>query len=238
MENDWKIHRNIDIVFCIDGTGSMLLCIENVKRNVQKICKDFLAQASEVLSSVIDGFHVKLITFRDYRDDEYPMVESEWFDVKGDGLAGFEACVKGIEADGGGDMPENGLEALYFAMTTDWHAIDSKDRQIIVLFSDADAVDLLDEDRKRRPNYPSEMVDFDGLVALWAGELPPYMAKEDYKLGQRTKRMVLFARAGTKYEELARHCSNTFFIPVPFDGGLMDLEIDDIVREMSASCAG
>ena len=39
--NLFRKERNIDIVFCMDGTGSMAPCIENVKKNALRFYADF-----------------------------------------------------------------------------------------------------------------------------------------------------------------------------------------------------
>ena len=39
--NIFGAKRNVDIVFCIDGTGSMSPCIDNVKNNAKRFYADF-----------------------------------------------------------------------------------------------------------------------------------------------------------------------------------------------------
>jgi dolichyl-phosphate beta-glucosyltransferase len=64
------------------------------------------------------------------------MLESPFFELPSD-EAEFSSFLSGVTATGGGDASENGLEALYLAMKSDF-STGPKDRQVIVMFTDAD----------------------------------------------------------------------------------------------------
>ena len=50
----------------------------------------------------------------------------------------FDSFVNGLYANGGGDTPESGLEALQAAFSkTDWSVDDGYHRQVIILWTDA-----------------------------------------------------------------------------------------------------
>ncbi|MBQ4443906.1 MAG: VWA domain-containing protein [Clostridia bacterium] len=235
--NTPQTNRNVDIVFCLDGTGSMSPCLDMVKQNAQKFYQDLLEKLTLEYNSSVDDICIKVIVFRDYLDDgDHAMIESEWFDMTAGDTDKYEAFLKGIVAEGGGvSLEENGLEALYYAMATDWNARNPKDRQVIVLFTDADALDLMDAQRKGLPNYPQNMVDRDGLVSMWECILPPFMAQGDLKLQKKCKRLVMYAPAGTKYEDLAKDLNRSQFIPVDLSAGLGDLNFDDVIRIIASS---
>ena len=221
--------RNIDVVFCIDGTGSMAPCIESVKSNARRFHLEFVSAMTD-LGSEIDSMRVKVIVFRDYHDDgEDAMVESHFFELPTD-TADFEKFLAEISANGGGDGPENGLEALYFAMKSDF-TTGKNDRQVIVLFTDADALEL--KERASEANYPSDMVDESGLKQIWE------CMSQDSKLKLRdaNKRLIMFAPDNTKYKELKSKFNRSVFEPVNMADGLGDIDFKHIIRMVAASAS-
>ena len=222
-------HRNVDVVFCIDGTGSMAPCIESVKSNARRFHLEFVSALTDC-GSEMDSMRIKVIVFRDYHDDgEEAMVESPFFELPAD-MADFEKFLADISANGGGDGPENGLEALYFAMKSDF-TTGKNDRQVIVLFTDADALEL--KERASEANYPSNMVDEDGLKQLWE------CVSQDgsCKLRERNKRLVMFAPDNTKYKELKPKFNRSVFEPVNMADGLGDIDFKHIIRMVAASAS-
>lgn len=221
--------RNIDIVFCIDATGSMAPCLESVKSNARRFYHDFVKEMTN-LKSDVDVMRVKIISFRDFKyDGDQAMVESPFFELSID-HAEFENYLSGITANGGGDAAENGLEALYLAMKSDFTTA-AKDRQVIVLFTDADALAL--GQRAGEPNYPADMVDENGFLETWAC----VSQSPDLKLRERNKRLVMFAPAGTKYEALKPILTRSLFEPVDMSAGLGDIEFSEIVKIIAASAS-
>ena len=106
-----------------------------------------------------------MIAFRDYGCDAEPMKESQFFTLPDDNEA-FKAFVSGIEAQGGGDAPENALEAIALALKSDWTTGGSKRRHAILVFSDAPALPL--GARADSPSYPAGMPkDIAQLGAWW-----------------------------------------------------------------------
>lgn len=225
--NDFSgsIDRNIDIVFCIDGTGSMSGLIDDVKNNAKKFHSE-LAEALSEANTNITSLRVRVITFRDYAVDTEPMKITSFFELPDD-QAEFEEAVDSIDAHGGGDNPENGLEALYYAMKSDFYD-GPKDRQIIVLFTDDDALEL--RKRKDSPSYPRDMVDMEGLQTLWA-----CTTQEDCMLRPRLKRMVLFAPTDTVYEKELTKWGRVVYVPVARADGLKDVPFKTIINEIVKS---
>ena len=215
--------RNIDLVFCIDGTGSMSGIIDNLKRHAKRF-KTELTEALVEANTNITSLRIKVITFRDYYDDPDAMVESRFFELPVD-QADFEREIDSIDAHGGGDAPENGLEALYLAMKSDFYTGD-KDRQIIVLFTDADAIPL--KDRAGCPDYPADMVDWHDFCEIWAG------AQSSLKLRSRLKRLILFAPLGTKYETDFKW-NRVTYVPVEPREGLKELDFSVVIKEIVKS---
>ena len=216
--------RNIDLVFCIDGTGSMHGIIDNLKRHAKRF-KDELTEALVEANTNITSLRIKVITFRDYGEDADAMEESRFFELPGD-QTDFERAIDAIDAHGGGDAPENGLEALYLAMKSDFYTGD-KDRQIIVLFTDADALEL--RYRADSPRYPSDMPDWHDLCEIWGGA-----RQSDLKLRSRLKRLILFAPLGTKYEKDFKW-NRVTYVPVEPSEGLKELDFSVVIKEIVKS---
>ena len=174
---------DVDIVMCIDGTGSMGHIIEEVKNNAMTLHEQF-EQAMILAGKEPSGARVKVIVFGDYKDDPDPMRESEFFTLP-DQNDEFRAFVQGIRANGGGDIPENAFEAIATAMKSDWVPAQSgkKRRQAIVVFSDAPALPL--GERAGCPNYPDDiphtMAD---LSAWWHGTTQEFGGNYDKKAGR------------------------------------------------------
>lgn len=157
---------NVDIVMCIDATGSMAPIIEEVKGNALSFYQRFV-DAMEENDKTVEQLRIKVIVFRDYGCDYVPMVESEFFNLP-DQNESFKTFVSGIEATGGGDGPENALEAIALALKSNWTTGGSKRRHAILVFSDAPALAL--GERADSPSYPSGMPkDLAELGSWWEG---------------------------------------------------------------------
>ncbi len=220
--------RCIDIVFCIDGTGSMSPCIESVKSNARRFYSDFAKSMTE-MGSDIDMMRIKMIVFRDYKSDgQQSMVQSPFFELPQEETE-FSAYLDGIHATGGCAEDANGLEALYLAMNSDF-VTGSKDRQVIVLFADTSAIPL--GKRKNYAGYPAKMVDDDGLLETW-------MCTQTHssKLREKNKRLVMFAPRGSNYEKMKQQYNRSVFEPVEMHRGLDEVPFDTIIKIIAASAS-
>ncbi len=227
-DNIFGANRNIDIVFCIDGTGSMSPCIDNVKINARRFYTDF-AKVMMYAGNDIEMIRVKIIVFRDYKcDGREAMVESAFFELPTEEQE-FSAYLNGIHATGGCGEDANGLEALYRAMMSDF-STGVKDRQVIVLFADTTAIPL--GKRKNCAGYPRDMVDDNGLLETWM-----CTQKHPSKLRERNKRLVMFAPKGSCYEEMRQRYNRSVFQPVQIHSGLDNISFADIIRIMAASAS-
>ena len=217
---------SLDFIFCIDESESMESCIESVKRSVDRFVTDcFLTFDDNGL--MIENIRVKTIVFRDYKSDgQNAMIESRFYEFpqkEGE----FFNYLDGIKPSGGCKEGTNGLEALYLAMKSDF-SDSKKSRQIIVLFTDSDAITL--ELRKDCDSYPCDMVDDEGLLATW-GCVEGYKTK----LKERSKRLVMFAPRNTYYEEMSRIFNRSIFVPIDIHKGLDDFSFNDICCLTAAS---
>ena len=153
----------VDIVMCIDATGSMAPIIDEVKNNAMSFYQKFI-DSMEENDKEVSELRIKVIVFRDYICDSEPMVESEFF-VLPDQNTAFKNFVAGIEACGGGDGPKNALEAIALALKSKWTTSGAKRRHAILVFSDAPA--LAFGERADCPNYPTDLPKTIAQLGSW-----------------------------------------------------------------------
>ena len=108
----------IDIVFCLDVTGSMQGCIDNAKKMALQFKDDLLEKMKELGKNCTGGIRVKVIAFRDLTMGEKMQI-SPFFKMP-DQEGEFKDFVNGLVAQGGGPEPESSYEALLEAINSDW----------------------------------------------------------------------------------------------------------------------
>ena len=212
----------VDIVMCIDGTGSMYPIINEVKNNALSLKQKFI-EAMNARGKRVEGLRIKLIIFRDYGCDVKPMEESEFFELDADN-GEFIDYVSKINATGGGDDPENALEALALAIKSDWTQSGVVRRHVILMYTDAPALKL--GERKDAPFYPvTDMPeDLAELHDWWEG---PDM--ED-----RAKRLIIFAPDEAPWSEMVDWRS-TFLIPSRAGAGCGENDIGTCINLLANS---
>jgi Mg-chelatase subunit ChlD len=121
----------VEVVFCLDTTGSMGGLLEGAKQKIWSICNQIAGGKPS------PDLKVGLVAFRD-RGDEYV---TRVFDLTDD-LDAIHKHLKGFKAAGGGDFPESVNEALHVAVNkVSW----SKDRDTLrILFLVGDAPPHMD----------------------------------------------------------------------------------------------
>ncbi len=165
MGSNYKMSYAVDIVFVIDATGSMDDLIGIVKQNALNFYTDLMDIMSKKSKS-IQTLRIKVIAFRDYLADRQDAMLTTGFFNLPDEANDFRDTVNSIEAFGGGDEPEDGLEALAFAIRSKWNTESVKKRQIIVVWSDASTHRL--GYGSPESTYPKSMAkDFNELTRWW-----------------------------------------------------------------------
>jgi len=231
---NFKMTYNVDLVFCIDATGSMEHIIDIVKKNAMNLYGD-IVEKMRAKNKVIEKIRVRVIGFRDYLEDgDDAMLTSDFFNLPED-AENLRECLKYIEAKGGGDIPEDGLEALAFAMRSPWETRGIKKRHVIVVWTDAPTHEL--GYGRAAANYPPNMAkDFEELTLWWGDrQMGGYM-------DQHAKRLMMFAPAEVKngrtvtetsWERIRRAWDNAILAPAVSEKGLTEWEYDEI---LSAIC--
>lgn len=126
----------VDVVMCIDVTGSMSDIINTVKNNAIGFYDSFDRCCTEE-GIQLTGLNAQVIAFRDKN------VDSEWLKISStyslpEQRSEYNSFVNGLYASGGGDTPESGLETLQAAFSkTDWGVDDGYHRQVVILWTDA-----------------------------------------------------------------------------------------------------
>ena len=201
----FKMSYNVDLVLCMDATNSMRPLLDMVKDNALNLYDDLMRKANSMEPRMpIDSFRIRLIAFRDYRDNgEEAMCATDFMTMPGQKQE-FKTVVDGISPKGGGDIPEDALEALAFAIRSEWKKADrmSKNRQIIVLWTDSPPHTLgycrTLEKGGRNKDYPDNMPgSFAELTDWWGTPNSQY----NY-MDQRGKRLIIY---GPKKETVLKN---------------------------------
>jgi Mg-chelatase subunit ChlD len=116
----------VEVVFCLDTTGSMTGLINAAKQKIWAICNQ--------ITTGTPTPHVKvgLLAYRD-RGDTYI---TKIFDLTDD-LDSIYGNLMGLQAAGGGDFPESVNQALYESVTQISWSSDKKTLRMIFLVGDA-----------------------------------------------------------------------------------------------------
>ena len=217
-----KMTYEVDLVFCIDATMSMDPILDKVKQNALNFYRDFQRKMDEK-GKKVNQLRIRIVAFRDYYyDREKAMMLTNFFKLP-DMAADFEACIRSIVPDGGGDEPEDGLEALAFAMKSDWSKGSGKKRHVIVVWSDDATHDL--GFGKSAPNYPKKMPkDFNELTKWWGSKgNPGYM-------DENAKRLLIFAPDKPSWSTIRDNWNNVIHaITDDTDTGLSKVEYSQIL---------
>ena len=159
----------VDTVFCIDVTVSMAPIVKNL---TLYLYDDFIRNMRGKSNRIVKQLRVKVIAFRDYYcDDPYAMEESKFFALY-EQKTEFRNFVAALEAKGGGDEPENALEAMTLAMKSDWVRVTNpnteKARNVVVIFTDASAHPLEKSADGVSEYYPTDMLkNYNELYEAW-----------------------------------------------------------------------
>lgn len=227
-----KSTYNVDIVLCIDCTESMDNILNIVKAKALGFYDDIIGTMKEK-GKEISQLRVRVVAFRDYLayDEEKrknahcnePMLISDFFVLPNDAHK-FEVSVKSLVPAGGGDDPEDGLEALAYAIRSPWVTAGSKDRHVIVLWTDQVPHNL--GFGKNSEKYPKGMArDLDELTEWWGDvKMPGYMPE------QSAKRLILFAPNEGAWSTISCSWNNLIHYPSKAGDHLKDVDYKTILN--------
>ena len=195
----------IDIVFCIDVTGSMHDCIENAKKMTVNFKNEFLDAMKEAGKDCTGAIRTKVVAFRDEKCGEKKEV-SPFFTMP-DQEDEFKAFVDGLKEAGGGDEPESAYEALIEAFNSEWVKEGAKRRWVTVMLTDASA-------------HTERLAD---LVDAWNA------------LEHNFKRLVVFAPDHPSWADFVSQATNTVHLPSKAGAGLEEADKKAILAALAQS---
>lgn len=215
----------VDIVFCVDVTGSMTPILDQVKANALRFYSDVQSNLT-AKGKAIDELRVRVVAFRDIvADGEAALQESPFFELPAD-ETGFSGFVNGLVAEGGGDPPESGLEAVALAMTSPWTTRGDRRRQVIVVWTDQPAHPL--DASALPPAFAGRApADFSALTDMWEDPQGP--------LGSSSKRLILFAPDGPGWSDISGVWENVVHHPSQAGNGLSDIDYGTIIDSIGNS---
>lgn len=221
MASNYKMTYNVDMVFCIDCTGSMDAILDIVKNNALNFYQD-ITSVMESKNKHITQLRVRVIAFRDYlADADQAMLVTNFFKLP-EQSAEFERCVRSLEADGGGDDPEDGLEALAYAIKSPWETEGTKKRQVIVVWTDASTHPL--GYGKSSKYYPNGMAQNMAELTAWWGD----QQQKGY-ISQDAKRLLLYAPDEPDWNIVSKNWDKVLHFPSKAGDGLSELEYNQII---------
>lgn len=218
---------NVDIVMCIDCTGSMGELLDTVKNNALKFYPDLRAMCDKK-GREVSALRIRVIAFRDfYADGAAAISDTGFLDIPVQETE-FKSFVASLKPAGGGDEPENGLEALAMAIDSDWTTEGDKQRHVVVVWSDA-STHPIGLEKCKTEFYPQNMPsNFDELTDWWEDE-------QSGKMRKAAKRLILFAPDASAWTEIGMNWSYAIHHPAKAGLGLSEVDYETILAAISNS---
>jgi len=237
--------RPVDIVFVMDVTESMQPYIDAVKQNIISFAQDLAGNNRD--------YRLGLVTFEDYVISKYPDCNCPYRSAMTSDVHQFIDWVSGLHAGGGGDIPEDQLDALAYAASFPFRP---EAEGIIILVTDApphhagDGSEYTQHDQAYHDHHPgnTQVTDLTGDataallkkngLTLYAVAPPPFIAPEYQKIVDETHgRSYNIITEEGHFAELVRQIGHsiatqyslTYRTPRPIEDGTnrsVELQID------------
>jgi hypothetical protein len=246
--------RPVDIVFVMDVTESMQPYIDAVKQNIISFAQDLAANNRD--------YRLGLVTFEDYVISKYPDCNCPYRSAMTSDVHQFIDWISGLHAGGGGDIPEDQLDALAYAASFPFRP---EAEGIIILVTDApphhagDGSEYTQHDQAYHDHHPgnTQVTDLTGDataallkkngLTLYAVAPPPFIAPEYQKTVDETHgRSYNIITEEGHFAELVRQIGHsiatqyslTYRTPRPIEDGTnrsVELQIDYNGQSATAS---
>ncbi len=218
---------DVDIALVIDATGSMGGIIDRVKERALAFYED-LDRAMKDKGKFVDQLRVRVIAYRDFYFDspDEALVASPFFTLPQD-KDSFASFVRRLVASGGGDEPENGLEALAEAIRSPWSTGAVKRREVIVVWTDASCHKLEHSAGSKPSGYPGGMPkDLNELTDMWEGQT---------YVGTNSKRLIVYAPDAYAWSEIGTSWDNAIHYPSKAGEGLAEVQYSEFLDAIANS---
>lgn len=237
------VKTNVDVTIAIDITESMENLIGIIKNHVVHFRELVYEQLRENMERkrkdrVLNRMRLRIIGFRDFKYDweafvqpwEGAMVSSEFFDLDDEyDCQALQEFVDKLVATGGEDIPESGLEALHYAIRSDWDFEPGiAHRHVIMLFTDAPAHPLL-KIGERDEHYPDDENIPEDLVQLQTEFENENLIGKDYR------RLLIFAPVDEYPWNEISFWNATTVSPTIAEKGLEEIDLECIISALTGS---
>ncbi len=210
----------IDVALCVDKTGANIPVWIMLEQNAERMYEK-LSEACHCNGRRIDSFRVRIFAFGDYAVDLRPMIISRYFKFPEEIKEFVEFCFN-VEVFGGGDVPENALESLAHAIKSDWTDEGTVRRHVIMLFTDAPAVELGERPDFSIDDEPMDMPkDLSELGEWWK------------ELDRESKRLLIFAPEDYPWPEIAATWDQVEWTSVYEGQAFQDFDFDKAIAALS-----
>lgn len=248
MGSNYKLDYNVDIVMCIDATGSMGSLLDTVKKNALKFYGDLTSAMAEK-GKYVEELRVRVIAFRDYlADGDNAMLATDFYSLPAEEKE-FEQLVSSLKPFGGGDDEEDGLEALAYAIKSDWTK-GPHSRHVIVVWTDdathklgfgrdpengrylVDSKTSFDQVKENARKYPTKMAkDFAELSDWWGDVERPGL------MNQYAKRLLIYAPEVKYWNSISDQWDQVLHFTSEAGKGLRELDYGEIIQTIANSIA-
>lgn len=229
MGSNYRVTYGVDMVFCIDATGSMEPLLNTVKANALNLYEDFQRIMRDEHKKFVEQLRVRVIAFRDYRfDRDDAMLVTDFFYLPRQ-QEDLKKCLESITAFGGGDDPEDGLEALAYAMKSDWVKEFKKKRHVIAVWTD-DGTHEIGYGKAYYEGYPKGMpANFEELTKWWGS------SNETGIMDEYAKRLLIFAPGKAQWDVIRDNWNNVLHYESEAGTGLEDWGYEEILNTICGS---
>lgn len=214
MPTNDRFDINVDLVFCIDITGSMDPIIDKVKESVLGF-HERLTKELEDYGRDVQELRVKIVGFRDFDCDGQMSIEKSDFFVLPSQEDELHAFVSKLRAEGGGDVPETAIDAISIAMDSDWVTEGQKRRHVIIMLTDAPTKGPGHSGNDR---YPSNMEEF---VKWWQDP-------QEGKMNRQAQRLIVYAPDDESWEFVEALENSIWEKTVP-ENGMSEVAMETIL---------
>lgn len=228
MSNN-QLTYHVDLVLCIDCTGSMRGTLQSVK-DAALVFGDTLKNRMADKGKVITSLRVRVVAFRDIFADNPAFEVSDFFNLDHESPL-FKEFVEKLKAKGGGgDGPESALEALSIAINSPWSTEADKLRHVVVMWTDA-----LPHPLEKGSEHHVQST-FSSLIAPDLNQLTDWWNdRQNNRIRHEAKRLVMFAPEKGLWIDIADNWDNTVYLPSEAGKGLKEFELDQILDILANS---